>query len=202
LALGQLERCRVEGLASNHHQNLRDHSDEESQASNRGLLRVQHAALDKVKMKNIRNKETCGQFFELGSTGWRSYEYSKFVDIKDDRGNIHQCCCIDEDTAKLISSLPKRKFPPVWSLDYWYKSQTLYACRDSLTVRETEHGYFVFRRRRSNGHLAHFMLAHQLTNSPVIFPSLGFAQAAAELCYPKPNRALGYLWWTYPNILV
>ena len=115
-------------------------------------------------------------------------------------GNTHQCYCIDEDTAKLISSLPKRKVIPVWSLHYWYQSQSMYACRDSLAVKETEHGFLVHRRFRLNGHYEQFALAHQLFDKPVMFQSLGFAQAAAELCHPKPNRSLGYLWWTYPRI--
>ena len=34
-------------------------------------------------MKNIRSKETCGKFFKLESTGWRSNKYGEFINIKD-----------------------------------------------------------------------------------------------------------------------
>ncbi len=153
-------------------------------------------------MKTVSNKQTCEQFFALGSTEGRScgYTYSEFIDIKDFRGDTHQCYCIDGDTAKLISSLPKRKVLPPWRLDFSHKSQSMYAYRNSLTVRETEHGFLVYRRFRSNGRLRYFMLTHQLTDTPVVFPSLGYGQAAAELCFPKPNAKLGCLWWTHPEI--
>jgi hypothetical protein len=141
-------------------------------------------------------KITYEEHFALGQTQWSSY--GKFVNIKDLRGNTHKCCCIDEDAANLISSLPKRKSSADWSR-YSATLPRPFVCRGSLTVYETEQGFLVSRCRRPNGQWSELMLAHQLTDTPVVFPSLEFGKAAAELCFPKPNRKLGYLWWNYPR---
>jgi hypothetical protein len=77
--------------------------------------------------------------------------------------------------------------------------QRRYTFRGSLTVWEDEHGYFAYRWFRSSGPRRNIALAHQLSELPIVFPSAELGQAAAELCFPTPHRALGYLWWTYPN---
>jgi hypothetical protein len=41
------------------------------------------------------------------------------------------------------------------------------------------------------------LLAHQLVNFPILLPTAEIAKAVAELCFPKPHRKLGWLWWTY-----
>jgi hypothetical protein len=35
------------------------------------------------------------------------------------------------------------------------------------------------------------LLAHQLSDSPIVLPSLEMGMAAAEVFFPRPNRALG-----------
>ena len=68
----------------------------------------------------------------------------------------------------------------------------------------TRNGFLVCRRfsgRGLNGlPMKKLMLTHQLNDAVVVFPSLEYSKAAAELCYPEPNPELGYLWWTYPEI--
>jgi hypothetical protein len=150
-------------------------------------------------MKSLSKKETYNEYLEPEL--FQSF-YGQFVSIKDFLGDTHQCYCINADTAELISSLPVRKLSLNWSLQPRPRQPALLiARRGSLTVYQTQHGFFVRRWFRSNGRQNNFTLAHQLLGNPVVFPSLEFGRAAAELCFPKPNRKLGYLWWTYPAIL-
>ncbi len=131
------------------------------------------------------------------------FSYGEFVSIKDHLGDVHKCYCIDADTTKLICSLRKEKPSGIWSVTLAGNTEVpprVYARRGFLSVYEIEHGFLVCRTLRSNGRVTSFMLAHQLTDTPVVFPSLAFGQAAAELCIPQPNANLGYLWWTYPGI--
>jgi hypothetical protein len=151
-------------------------------------------------MKNANNKLTYGEFFSLEQTQWSSHGYGHLVSIKDLRGDTHKCYCIDKATAKLISSLPKRKSYLDWTV-FRSSPAPMRACRGRLTVYETEHGFLARWWFRSNGELREFILANQLNSAPIIFPSLEFGKAAAELCFPRPNRKLGYMWWTYPCIV-
>jgi hypothetical protein len=123
------------------------------------------------------------------------FRYGQLVNITGRRGDNHNCYCIDVATAELIWSLPKRKSPLKWDVRFWPGGHKRLACRGFLSVFQTEHGFLACRQFRSNGHLVSFTLAHQLTDSPIVFPSLELGMAAAELCFPKPNRALGYMWW-------
>jgi hypothetical protein len=137
------------------------------------------------KMKNSLKNLTYGEHFALGHTEWSWY--GKSISIKDYSGESHQCYCTDENVAKLISSLPKRKSRLAWSLSIWPRRGDLLSKvssrRGFLRVSEIEHGFLVYRQFRSNGRLDDFVLAHQLTGTPIVFPSLEFGKAAAELVF-------------------
>ncbi len=127
------------------------------------------------------------------------FPYGQFVKLTDRLGGNHNCQCIDVATAELICSLPERKSSLKWSPIIWPGGYKREAYRGFLLVSETDYGFLAWRKFRSNPRLVTFTLAHQLTGSPIVFPSLELGMVAAELCFPKPNRKLGYLWWTYPD---
>jgi hypothetical protein len=131
------------------------------------------------------------------------FPFGTSLSITDFLGKAHKCLCINKDTVKLIRSLTEKKTqngPDEWC------AFALRARRRTLEVYENAHGFLVCRRFPSkNGGMnglpmKKLMLTHQLTDEVVVFPSLQFGKAAAELCYPEPNPELGYLWWTYPEI--
>jgi hypothetical protein len=131
----------------------------------------------------------------------KTFSYGEVISVLVN-GAGHNCYCIDANTAKRISSLPRRKSRSLWRASGAppeYFPQMRYPFRGSLTVWEDEHGYFAYRWFRSSGRRRNIALAHQLSGLPIIFPSAELGQAAAELCFPTPHRAAGYLWWTYPN---
>lgn len=121
-----------------------------------------------------------------------AFPYGQFISIVDSNGNSHNCYCIDVATAKLIRSLPKRKS----SLKWKFLPKLGFASRGYIGVTQFEDGFIAQRVFRLNGKLVGFTLAHQLNDIPIVLPSLEIGMAAAELYFPKPNRALGYLWWT------
>jgi hypothetical protein len=106
----------------------------------------------------------------------------------------HTCYCTDAEMPDLIRSLPSRN-----SSQSWWRSHRAIV-QGSLSVHKNEHGYLAYRRFRA-GNTA-MLLAHQLSGIPTIFPTEDLGQAAAELCFPRPNRALGFLWWTCPAFYI
>jgi hypothetical protein len=139
------------------------------------------------------------------------FPFGTFVSITDFLRKTHKCLCINEDMAELIRSLAEKNMqnsPDGWCAFSRYAEPGsrggLRARRRTLEVYENEHGFVVCRRfpgRGMNGlAMKKLMLAHQLIDATVVFPSLEHGKAAAALCYPEPNPELGYLWWTYPEI--
>ena len=142
---------------------------------------------------------TAKKISPIPTTTVKAFAYGQVVSVHDGITS-HDCYCIDADTVTRISSLPKKKSPLSWTTKNCFP-QMRYDFRGSLAVWENEHGYLAYRWFRSNGSRLHRNLAHQLSGLPILFPSAEIGQAAAELCFPKPHRALGYMWWTYPEIL-
>lgn len=146
-------------------------------------------------MKMSYTVETAGAAYE----SLAEFPYGQSVNITDGRGGNHNCYCIDVAIAERIWSLPMQKSPLKWEVLLWRGHQRE-GHRGFLGVSECEHGFLANRKFRLNGQLVSFTLAHQLTSTPILLPSIELAMAAAGHCFPKPNRALGFLWWTYPDI--
>jgi hypothetical protein len=108
---------------------------------------------------------------------------------------IRNYYCIDKSTEKVIKAAAKNRVYPRWRKEPgdWTRVKP----HNELRIWNIYYGWFVF--RDDYRPWAPMLLAHQLGNVPLLFPTATVAQAAAELSSrASPNSKIPWMWWTVP----